>query len=150
MNGRLENLIIRDMEPYDAEAVSRLEEAAFSMPWSRQDFLEMIEKPDAAYYVAELDGEVVGGCGLLLIAGEGNITNVVVAENHRNCGIGEALMKHLLADGKQRGLHAFTLEVRISNTVAIHLYEKLGFESAGVRPHFYEKPTEDALIMWRT
>ena len=47
------------------------------------------------------------------------------------------------------GISDFTLEVRASNTPAIKLYEKLGFESAGIRPGFYEKPKEDANIMWK-
>ena len=29
------------------------------------------------------------------------------------------------------------------------LYEKLGFEEAGIRKNFYEKPVENALIMWK-
>ena len=42
-----------------------------------------------------------------------------------------------------------TLEVRVSNQSAIHLYESIGFVSAGIRPGYYEKPREDANIMWR-
>ena len=47
------------------------------------------------------------------------------------------------------GVEAFTLEVRKSNDTAIHLYEKLGFVTEGVRKKFYEEPVEDALIMWK-
>ncbi len=46
-------------------------------------------------------------------------------------------------------MRAFTLEVRVSNVPAIRLYESLGFVSEGIRKHFYEKPVEDALIMWK-
>ena len=119
------------------------------MPWSRYAFLEMITKDDAAYYVAELDGRVVGGCGVLMAAGEGNITNVVVAEEARNKGIGTKMLRHLMEEGERNGLGAFTLEVRVSNAPAIHVYEKLGFLSEGIRPNFYEKPAEDAVIMWK-
>ena len=42
---------------------------------------------------------------------------------------------------------ALTLEVRVSNTPAQALYERFGFESAGVRPRYYEN-VEDALVMW--
>lgn len=140
---------IRAMERADVEYISRLEEATFSMPWSKEAFLEMITKEDARYYVAESAGKVVGGCGVLMIAGEGNITNVVVEKKERNRGIGTKMLQYLIEDGYRNGLSAFTLEVRVSNAAAIHVYEKLGFRSEGIRPDFYEKPIEDAMIMWK-
>ena len=139
----------RQMTPEDVPVISKLEEETFSMPWSAEDFLQMIEKEDARYYVAEEDGELFGGCGVLLIVGEGNITNVVIKPEARNRGIGTGLLQYLIEEGYREGLNAFTLEVRVSNQAAIHVYEKVGFVSEGVRPHFYEKPTEDALIMWK-
>ena len=54
-----------------------------------------------------------------------------------------------MQEGNREGVSAYTLEVRISNEAAIHMYEKLGFVSEGIRPNFYEKPTEDAMIMWK-
>ena len=146
---RNEQIHIREMERADVEYISHLEEETFSMPWSADAFLEMISKEDARYYVAESAGKVVGGCGVLMIAGEGNVTNVVVEKNERNRGIGTKMLQYLIEDGYRNGLTAFTLEVRVSNDAAIHLYEKLGFRSEGIRPNFYEKPTEDALIMWK-
>lgn len=58
-------------------------------------------------------------------------------------------LTELLKEGKNRGVAHFTLEVRVSNAPAIHLYEKLGFTSAGIRKNFYDCPKEDAMIMWR-
>ena len=139
----------REMTAEDVPFISRLEEETFSMPWSTASFLQMIEKEDARYYVAEEDGKLLGGCGLLLIAGEGNITNVVVAPEARRRGVATEMLTHLLAAGDREGLTAYTLEVRVSNQAAIGLYEKLGFASEGIRPNFYEKPTEDAMIMWK-
>ncbi|MBD5445680.1 MAG: tRNA (adenosine(37)-N6)-threonylcarbamoyltransferase complex dimerization subunit type 1 TsaB [Lachnospiraceae bacterium] len=144
-----ENVQIYPMERSDVDRVSELEEAAFSMPWSRDAFLEMIEKDNARYYVAKRDGHVIGGCGVIMAAGEGNITNVVVDAKERNRGVGFKLLKYLIEDGMKNGLSAFTLEVRVSNEAAIHLYKKLGFFSEGIRPNFYEKPIEDAMIMWK-
>lgn len=139
----------REMTPDDVPYISRLEEETFSMPWSAADFLKMIEKEDARYYVAEEEGVLYGGCGVLLVAGEGNITNVVIAPEYRNKGIGTRLLQYLIEEGYREGLTAYTLEVRVSNAAAVHVYEKLGFVSAGIRPKFYEKPTEDAIIMWK-
>ena len=142
-------VVYRKMTAEDVPFISRLEEETFSMPWSADSFLEMISKEDARYYVAEEDGRPLGGCGVWMIAGEGNITNVAIAPEARNRGIGTALLRHLMAEGDREGLTAYTLEVRVSNAAAIHVYEKLGFVSAGVRPGFYEKPVEDALIFWK-
>ena len=142
-------MIIREMEADDVAAVSAIEAETFSMPWSAEDFLEMIEADYAYYYVAELAGEIAGCCGIRDICGEGEITNVAVAAVHRRMGIGRKMLEHALAEASGRGVTACTLEVRCSNFPAIHLYESLGFQGEGVRPGFYERPKEDALIMWK-
>ncbi len=142
-------IVYRRMRPEDVPFISRLEEETFSMPWSAESFLQMIEREDNEYFVAEEDGHLLGGCGLLLIAGEGNITNVAVVPEARRRGVASGLLTYLMAEGDRAGLTAYTLEVRVSNAAAIGLYEKLGFISEGIRPNFYEKPTEDAVIMWK-
>lgn len=133
----------------DISAVSKLEKETFSMPWPAESFLRMLEKEDTTYFVAEEDGRILGGCGLLLIAGEGNITNVAVFPEARRRGVATGLLTYLMSEGDRAGLTAYTLEVRVSNEAAIALYEKLGFVSEGIRPNFYEKPREDAMIMWK-
>ena len=59
------------------------------------------------------------------------------------------MLLQLLDEGRKMGAKEFTLEVRVSNAGAIHVYESLGFVTEGVRKNFYEEPTEDALIMWK-
>ncbi len=142
-------LHIREMEAADVEAASRIEEETFSMPWGKEDFLEMVEADYAHYYVAELDGEVVGCCGIRDLLGEGEITNVAVVSKYRKRGIGRKMLVYMLEKAGERGIKAATLEVRVSNQPAISLYEGLGFRGEGVRPGFYDKPKEDALIMWK-
>ncbi|MDE7330834.1 MAG: ribosomal protein S18-alanine N-acetyltransferase [Lachnospiraceae bacterium] len=142
-------LLIREMEAADVEAASKIESEAFSMPWSAQDFLEMVEADYAYYYVAVEDGSVVGCCGIRNMAGDGEITNVVVAADYRKKGIGRKIMEYMLERAKENGMGDCTLEVRVSNQPAIRLYESLGFKGEGVRPGFYDRPKEDALIMWK-
>lgn len=143
------SILIRPMKSEDTEAVALLEADSFSQPWSRQDYLETLKKKDVLYMVA-VDGEqIVGCCGVWNICGDGNISNVLVEESRRMQGIGRLLLQTLLLWGEELGITAYTLEVRVSNASAIHLYESLGFERAGIRPHFYQKPEEDALIMWK-
>ena len=131
------------------DQVCALEEEMFSMPWHRESFQEMIEDKNACYLVALHQEEVVGACGLRNIVGDGEVTNVVTKKAYQNRGIGATLLNQLFSIGRTMGVEAYTLEVRVSNRPAIHLYQKLGFKEEGIRKNFYEKPREDALIMWK-
>ena len=142
-------LVIKPLTKEYVDQVCILEEEAFSMPWHRESFLEMISNKNACYLVGIINGDVVASCGLRNIVGDGEITNVVTAANMRGKGIGRKMLLKLMERGIQMGVEAFTLEVRKSNETAIHLYEELGFVSEGVRKNFYEEPVEDALIMWK-
>lgn len=146
---RNDQMSICRMQEEDLEEVAALEEATFSMPWSVDAFREMVNCPEAVYLVAKDKGHICATAGLRNISGDGEITNVVVREEYRQGGLGYRVMEKLLEEGAQLGCEAYTLEVRVSNQAAIHLYEKLGFVSEGIRPKFYEKPEEDAMIMWR-
>ena len=145
-------IIVRRMESKDVDTVCKLEKEAFSMPWHKQSFLDMIENKNALYLVAVDSNteEVIGCCGLLSIVGEGDISNVVVKKEFRNSGVGRELLKTILEIGKEDlNIEAFTLEVRIGNKPAINLYQSFGFISEGIRKNFYDKPKEDAMIMWK-
>ena len=141
-------LKIRKMEDEDAIALSAIEQEVFSMPWSVKDFLEMNAHDEVVYLVAEFDGQIIGGCGVRNILGDGEITNVVIKEAYRGRGYARRMLTRLLELGRELGANDFTLEVRASNIPAIKLYESLGFISEGIRPGFYERPKEDANIMW--
>ena len=141
--------MIRPMTETDLAQVADLERACFSIPWSERTLRESLAKPEYLFLVAEEEGQVVGYGGLLQVMDEGDITNIAVAEARRGRGIGLELTKGLLEAGRKRGIAMFTLEVRAGNERAVRLYEKLGFHSEGVRKGFYEKPKEDALIMWK-
>lgn len=140
---------IRRMESGDVEAVSRLEAECFTMPWSEKAFAESLKDEKTISLVALAEGRVVGFGSVMNLLGEGDINNVAVAPAYRGRGIATSLLRELLRQGEAFGIRDFTLEVRVSNDPAIHIYEKLGFVSEGIRPRFYERPVEDALIMWR-
>lgn len=159
-----ERIRIRPMTLDDLQGVLTVEEACFSEPWSEQVYRATLLLDYTAYFVAEITQEglsplfekaglsgsrIVGTIGLKNIAGEGEVTNVAVLPSWRGQGIGGRLMERLLADGKNEGIEAFTLEVRAGNLPAIRLYESFGFAAEGRRPGFYEKPKEDALIYWK-
>ncbi len=142
-------IAVRELKKSDIEELAEIESKAFSMPWSKQDFENLLSHSYCFYLVAMAEGQIAGCCGYTDSFGEADIDNVVVAEEFRGRGIAQAMLKELLTRGEAAGINAFTLEVRVSNAAAIHIYEKFGFQPEGIRPRFYEKPIEDAVIMWR-
>lgn len=139
---------IREMNLADIEAVAAIERQIFSMPWSEQGFQTSLQSEDTLYLVVYNRDQILGYCGFLQSFDEADITNVAVAPEIRNSGIGFAMLSELMMQGRKRGIQRYTLEVRTGNAAAIHLYQKLGFESVGIRKNFYERPREDAMIMW--
>lgn len=139
---------VRDLCDEDLEIISDIEARSFSMPWKKEDFKHLIEDNQSVYMVILADGIPVGTAGYTFNGFEGYINNVVIDEKLRGHGLSKILMEALLNKGKENGIMDYTLEVRVSNAPAVKLYESLGFESAGVRKNFYEKPVEDAYVMW--
>jgi [ribosomal protein S18]-alanine N-acetyltransferase len=141
---------IRCMDVNDIDMVLAVERQAFSVPWSRAAFeTELAENELAHYLVAEVDGRVVGYCGMWIILDEAHLTNVAVLTGHRGKGIGQCLLTTLMEYGKVRGATCMTLEVRRSNVAAQRFYRRLGFIERGLRRQYYTDTQEDALIMWR-
>ncbi len=130
-----------------------LEKLCFSSPWSAQS-LELLTNDGigVGYLIqsnatADAEATVTAYGGMLITVDEGQITNIAVHPDHRREGLGYAIVQALLRHAKDCRLESVSLEVRVSNTAAIELYRKAGFVEAGRRRGFYQKPTEDALVM---
>ena len=141
-------ILYRPMQEEDLDAVMQIERACFTDYWSREDMLRELRKPaqQAGYYVAEDDGHVIGYAGFWQVLDEAQITNVAVRADYRGQGIGLQLLQTLEQGFHKRGVSIVTLECRAGNTPALRLYQKAGFQEAGVRKRYYENPTEDAVI----
>ena len=132
------------------ERLVEMEAQVFSVPWSLESFQELFRYDYCHYLVAVNEAGIpVGIAGMTLLEDDGEIEKVMVDPAYRRRGIAAALLEGLFQMGAELGAKAYTLEVRVGNEGAIRLYEKYGFRTEGVRPNFYEKPKEDALIMWR-
>lgn len=127
------------------EDLLKVEENAFSKPWSRQQFLGELASDATRYFLAEADGQIVGYAGAWLIVDEVQITNIAVHSDYRRRGIGKALLTHLLNTTQEEGATFYSLEVRRSNLPAQALYKSQGFSVQGERKNYYGD--EDALIM---
>lgn len=141
---------VRKAEGSDAEAIAALEKVCFSQPWSYDSiYHDLAENKLSLYLAAEAEGSLMGYAGIWRIGDEGHITNVAVSPKYRRKGVGDALIKVLVAVTEEEGTVSHTLEVRKSNNGAVRLYEKNGFRAEGERKGYYEDNGEDALIMWR-
>ena len=128
-------------------ALAEIESLSFAAPWSADALREELANPPAVFLVAEAaDGTPAGYVGMHAVAGEGYFTNVAVHPAYRRQRVADALIAALAAYGKERQFYRLALEVRVSNTAAIRLYEKHGFVKDGIRPRFYTAPTEDAAM----
>jgi ribosomal-protein-alanine N-acetyltransferase len=140
---------IRRLQLRDLSAIDVIERAAYPTPWSRSMFAGELAKPSSICLGAFLDNRLVGYLIVSRYVDAWHVMNVAVASEYRRRGIASTLLGQLFeltSDDHRRG---YTLEVRVSNAGAIALYERVGFESRGVRPGYYTDNREDALIMWR-
>ena len=143
------NLSIRPMTLEDIQGIYDLEVKCFKVPWTKEAFKNEVEKNKLAhYYVLSVDNKVIGYGGVWHIMDEGHITNIAIDPSYRNKGYGKFLMKSIMEESRKIGIDYMTLEVRVTNTSAIKLYEALGFKTSGIRPNYYTDNQEDAKIMW--
>lgn len=143
-------MIIRSMDSEDARQVAELEKATFSLPWSEKGFLDALQMENNILIVAEEDSKILGYICMYVSFDEGEITNVVVSPEYRGQGIGSRMMEYIFELARNKSIQRIVLEVRVSNGLAIGLYNKCGFQEVGIRKNFYEKPVEDAAIMIAT
>jgi ribosomal-protein-alanine N-acetyltransferase len=140
---------IRVLELSDLNAIEAIEQEAYPTPWSRSMFASELAKPTSICLGAFEGQDLVGYVINSRYVDAWHVMNVAVAPEHQRRGVATALLVRLFEltrDDERRG---YTLEVRVSNEDAIGLYEKLGFESRGIRRGYYTDNREDALIMWR-
>ena len=138
---------IRKMERKDASQIAELEKRCFSDPWSEKSIASETDNPLSYWLVAEDHGEILGYIGSQSVLDAADVMNLAVSPEHRRQGIGEKLIQALTGYLQENGVIALLLEVRVSNTDAIRLYEKLGFMQVGRRPRYYTNPREDAYIL---
>ena len=108
------------------------------------------EPKTAGVFVSGGEGERCGGglCRNVSGSGRGEYHQRGGCPDFWKQGIGNTLVKTLICEAAKRHIREMTLEVRVSNRAAIRLYERNGFVSEGCRKNYYDKPKEDALIMW--
>lgn len=138
---------LRLLTPQDAPALAALEALVFADGWEEERFRDLLGQD--RFLGAGAFGQS-GLCAYLMaysVAGELEIVNVAVAPPFRGQGVGRALLRFFLEQGRLRGAVRAVLEVRGSNAPARALYAGGGFVQVGVRKRYYADSGEDALVL---
>jgi ribosomal-protein-alanine N-acetyltransferase len=138
---------IQKMRRRHLRSVLKIERQVYPRPWTIGVFTSEVSNPERCYVVARVGSTVVGYAGMLFAAEDGHVANIAVDPRWHRHKIGSRLLLTLARYARERGYKNLTLEVRVSNLGAQHLYHRFGLAPAGIRPRYYEN-TEDAIVMW--
>ena len=125
-----------------------IETEAFSSPWQRETFADLIGRDGVELIVMTDEAAgVIGYAVLWCVLDQGELANLALTPGRRGVGLGARLLRHLMGVAAGRGVRKLFLEVRASNVQALDLYDLFGFTEVGVRRGYYDNPKEDARVM---
>jgi len=138
----------RPMSYDDLAVISRIEPTIYSHPWTLGNFKDSLNAGYSAW-VMEIAGDLVGYALVMLVLDEAHLLNLSVAKPFQGQGLGRTLLAHMIHISQRHQAANMFLEVRVSNTKAIALYEAMGFCEMGIRRNYYPTNTgrEDAVLM---
>jgi [ribosomal protein S18]-alanine N-acetyltransferase len=143
----------RPMDEADLGYITALEAQIHAAPWTIANFRDSLAVGYSAC-VGESEGRILVYGVLMLAPGEAQILNLSVVPDARRRGLGRALLRRFIDDALRLGAEQLFLEVRVSNSAAIALYESEGFARVARRERYYpasgpDQVREDALVMRR-
>jgi ribosomal-protein-alanine N-acetyltransferase len=145
-------ITIGPMHKEDIDQVLAIEQASFSMPWSRNLFLSEFRSPLVSTLLVAFSDDpllrnVIGYIVFWIAADEMHLLNLATAPERRRRGVAKKLVLAGLKRAHQKGATRAFLEVRASNTAARKFYADLGFTGTSMRREYYDSPVEDAVVM---
>lgn len=140
-------LEVRDMTDADVREVVETEQRVFPDPWSARYFRELVADREVLARVAVRDGVLAGYAVTSVRSEVADLEDIATVPGQRRAGVARALVADLLERAASRGATTVQLEVRVSNDAAQALYRAFGFRATGLRPGYYTRPAEDALLM---
>jgi ribosomal-protein-alanine N-acetyltransferase len=135
----------------DLGDIEDVERRAYATGWSRSMFAGELAKP-SSYCVGAWDADSNTLVGYLIVSryvDAWHVMNLAVDEPYRGHGVARRLLDDLFRSTESDAMRGYTLEVRVSNARAIHVYEGAGFRITGMRRGYYTDNREDAYVMWK-
>ena len=140
-------MTLREWKYSDILKISEMEKECFPHePWSFQMLASSFESESFHGILVEDGGEIVGYGGITVAYDTADIENIAVAEAYRRGGAGSAILDRLIEIARKNGAAKVFLEVRVSNTPAMLMYLKHGFNGLYARTRYYSDG-EDCLVM---
>ena len=138
----------RPMTYDDLAEVCQIEPTIYSHPWTLGNFNDSLNAGYSAW-VMEVGAEIVGYALVMMVLDEAHLLNISVAKPFQGQGLGRALLAQMVEISRRHQAANMFLEVRVSNTNAIALYESMGFCEMGIRRNYYPTKSgrEDAVLM---
>jgi len=90
------------------------------------------------YYIYKDNDKVVAFINYQIMYERSELININVLDEYQNRGIASKLIDFMFNDLKTNGVKNITLEVKVTNLNAIHLYEKYGFKEVSIRKGYYQ------------
>ena len=113
------------MQAADLFQVHAIEQASHPSPWPMKGLQESLAAHQA--FVLVRDETVLAFAFVQRILDEAHLLDIAVAPSHRGQGLGRELLRRLMDEELAEGVVIWFLEVRVSNTPAITLYQSLGY-----------------------
>lgn len=149
MSARLEEPTpyIRRMEEADLASVMRVENSAYTHPWS-EGILHDCLRAGYNCWVCERGTDIVGHAVMSTAVGEAHLLNICIDPRYQGLGLGRRLLRRMFRIAARKDTDTMFLEVRSSNLNARRLYESEGFAEVGRRRDYYpgQRGQEDAIV----
>lgn len=146
----LARLNYEPMQRSDLDDVFSLEQSVYPHPWSMANFEDSLNSNYEAWVLRDRSGDLLGYFLLMAVVDEAHLLNVAVSAEKQGQGLGRFLLNQAVACARGLGMESVLLEVRPSNTRALEIYERYGFQQIGRRKGYYpaaNQQREDAVVM---
>ena len=129
--------------------VLAVEQAAYSHPWTRGNFVDSLRAGYEGRLLCAGD-TLLGYYVAMKGVDEVHLLNITVAPEYQRQGWGRLMLDALAAWARAQGVQWLWLEVRRSNLHAQRVYERYGYRRVGERKGYYPAEAgrrEDAIVM---